>query len=149
MRHVVVLLLALAVVGCGGSKTVAVCRPTAPDGDAPNGFNYGDDGLAVLLWPSGRLVAGTLPDGGSYADIRPDGSIVAKVGWWRGIAGALHITGKRTDAEARPLRADVPGGYGATGFQATALTFASRGCWDVTGRVGDDELTFTVLVTRG
>ena len=59
------------------------------------------------------------------------------------------ITGERTDADAPPLRADVPDGYGPTGFQATGITFASAGCWDVTGRVGDEQLTFTVLVTRG
>jgi len=73
----------------------------------------------------------------------------AKLGWWRGVEGGLKITGERTDADAAPLRADVPDGYGPTGFQATGITFASTGCWDVTGRVGDETLTFTVLVSRG
>jgi hypothetical protein len=149
VKVVVVALVALALAACGGSKTAQACRPTAPHGDARNGFNYGDDGLAVALWPDGKLVAGTLPDGGSYADIKSDGSIVAKLGWWRGAAGGLEITGKRTDADAPPLRADIPDGYGPTRFQATGITFASAGCWDVTGRVDDEQLTFTVLVTRG
>jgi hypothetical protein len=147
--RVLVLLVLVALAGCGGESAPQACRPTAPDGKAPDGFNYGNDGLAVALWPDGKLVAGTLPDGGSYADVNPDGSIDAKLGWWRGAAGTLAITGERTDADAPPLRADIPDGYGATGFQATGLTFASTGCWDVTGRVGGATLTFTVLVTRG
>jgi hypothetical protein len=149
VKVVVAALVALAFAGCGYSNAADACRPTAPGGDAPKGFNYGSDRLAVALWPAGNLVAGTLPDGGSYADIQPDGSIVAKLGWWRGAEGALEISAERTDADAPPLRADIPGGYGPTGFQATGVTFASAGCWDVTGRVGDEQLTFTVLVTRG
>ncbi len=143
-----VLLSVLALAGCGDAHRAEACRPTAPDGNAPKGFNYGSDGLAVELWPDGKLVAGTLPDGGSFATVKRDGSIVAKLGWWRGAAGRLEITGERTDAQASPLRADVPDGYGPTGFQATAITFASTGCWDVTGRVGGERLTFTVLVRK-
>jgi hypothetical protein len=144
----VALLALIVLAGCGGSRPAQACRPTVPGGDAPKGFNYGSDELAVELWPDGKLVAGTLPDGGSYADIKPDGSIVAKLGWWRGAEGTLAITGERTDAHAPPLSADVPDGYGPTGFQATGITFASTGCWDVTGHVGAERLTFTVLVSR-
>jgi hypothetical protein len=149
MRTLALLIAGLTLAGCGGSRQAEGCHPTPPGDEVRNGFNYGDDELAVALWPDGKLVAGTLPGGGSYADINPDGSIVAKLGWWRGTAGGLTITGKRTDADAPPLRAEVPDGYGATGFQATGITFASAGCWDVTGRVGDAELKFTVLVSRG
>jgi hypothetical protein len=120
---------------------------TAPHGDAPAGFDYRENGLAVVLWPRGRLVAGRLPDGGSYADIEPDGSIVAKLGWWRGAAGKLAITGERLDGPAPALGADVPAGYGSTGFQATVVTFPTTGCWEVVGRVGDARLAFVVRVT--
>jgi hypothetical protein len=41
----------------------------------------------------------------------------------------------------------VPDGYGATGFQATAVTFPTTGCWKVVGGVGDAGLTFVVRVT--
>jgi hypothetical protein len=88
-KVVVAALVALALAGCGGSKTAEACRPTPPG------------------------------------------------------------SGHRSDADAPPLRADIPGDYGPTGFQATGVTFASAGCWDITGRVGDEHLTFTVLVTRG
>jgi hypothetical protein len=141
-----VLLAVLALAGCGESHPTQVCRPTLPGGDAPAGFNYGSDGLGVELWPRGVLVAGKLPDGGSYADVKPDGSIVAKLGWWRGVEGELEITGERTDADEPPLRADVPDGYGPTGFQATGITFASTGCWKVVGLVGSERLEFVVLV---
>jgi hypothetical protein len=144
----VALLAVIALVGCGDSHRAEACHPTAPDGNAPKGFNHGSDGLAVELWPDGKLLAGTLPDGGSYADIKPDGSIVAKLGWWRGAEGTLEITGERTDADAPPLRADIPDGYGPTGFQATAITFASAGCWEVTGRVGGERLEFVVRVRK-
>jgi hypothetical protein len=103
----------------------------------PKGFDYGEGGLAVVLWPGGRLVAGRLPDGSSMADVKPDGSLVAKLGWWRAAAGKLVIAGERLDAEAPALSADVPDGYGSTGFQATAVTFPTTGCWKVVGAVVD------------
>jgi hypothetical protein len=33
-------------------------------------------------------------------------------------------------------------------MQATGLTYATTGCWRVTGRYGRAHLTFTVLVTK-
>jgi hypothetical protein len=146
--------------GCGGKpaarpasasatasalRATSSCPATAPGGNVPAGFDYGSDSLAVALWPRGKLIAGRLADGSSYAEIEPDGSIRAKLGWWRGVPGRLTIDGERLDAAARPLRADVPDGYGATGFQATQLQFPSTGCWRVRGRVGRSSLTFVVL----
>jgi hypothetical protein len=151
MTRVVVVAAVLAVAGCGGdarprpepasapAASRAACPVTAPGGDlpagAPKGFDYVGSGLAVVLWPHGRLVAGELPDGGSYADVMPDGSIVAKLGWWRGAAGKLAIAGARLDTVAPGLSANVPDGYGSTGFQATAVTFPTTGCWKVVGSV--------------
>ena len=94
------------------------------------------------------LPAGVLPDGGSFAGVNPDGSIRAKQGWWRGAAGTLVITGRRLDAQAPPLRADIPSGYGHRGFVPAALTFSTPGCWKVTGKVGGARLTYVVRVTR-
>jgi len=75
------------------------------------GFNYGTAALRVQLgWPKGTLAAGILPDGGSRAIVEENGSIHAKLGWWRGVPGALRITGRRLDADAPPLRAHVPTG---------------------------------------
>jgi hypothetical protein len=124
---------------------------TSPDGDAPfagEGFDYGNRALGVALWPRGKLVAGRLPDGSSFAEIGPDGSIAAKLGWWRAAEGRLVVEAERLDASAPPLRADVPDGYGPTGFQATGLTFPARGCWKVVGKLGGATLTFVVLVVE-
>jgi len=134
----------------------AQCIPTLPARSArptptPSaaGFNYGNAGLRVHLgWPNGRLAAGILPDGGSRATVEEDGSIHAKLGWWRGVPGTLRITGRRLDADAPPLRAHVPTGYGPRGFQPTGLVFPTIGCWRVVGQVADARLTFVVKVSK-
>lgn len=158
-----VVTVALVLAGCAGKSSLAPalkaegsCPVSLPKRSAPSGdagftaadFNYGNASLRVYLWPKGKLVAGPLPDGSSWADIKPDGSIVAKLGWWRGVKGKLAIGGRRLDASAPPLRAHVPDGYGITGFQATGITFSTAGCWKVTGRVGGASLTFVVMVVK-
>jgi len=73
-----------------------------------------------------------------------------KFGWLRGagLRGKLTIHGKRLDAAAPPLRANIPEGYGDTGFQATGLIFPTEGCWEVTGEVGDTSVTFITRVVK-
>jgi hypothetical protein len=124
-------------------------RATRPPASVPASFNYGNSRIAVALSPpNGRIVAGRLPGGGYRAEIRKDGSIDAKYGWWRSQAKPkLRISGDRLDAPAPPLRASVPEGY-ARGFQATGIIFPTTGCWRVTGRVGTATLVFTVLVSK-
>ena len=75
-----------------------------------------------------------------------DGAIEMKFPWWRGIAGRLRIEGRRLDATAPSLSAWIPGGYGRKGFQSTAITFPTAGCWQVTGSVGGASLTFVSLI---
>jgi hypothetical protein len=127
------LALAAALTGCSGTKRASApapnltrpCPVTSPGGDLRFGdgdFNYGNDSLGVALWPNGKLVAGRLPDGGSNAEAKPDGSIRAKLGWWRAVEGRLSIDGVRLHDSAPPLRAFIPLGYGPTGFQATVLS---------------------------
>ena len=103
-------------------------------------------------YSNGKLWVGGLGDGGVIrADSRfvaPDGSVRWKLGWWRKVHGALEISGRRLDAPAPPLRADVPAGYGATGFQASGVTFPTEGCWRLTGRVGSTTLTFVTTVVK-
>jgi len=158
-------LAALALSACSDAPTPAArtndappartldgpCPVTVPGGELPlpePDFNYGDRSLAASIWPEGRLVAGTLPDGSAWAEINADGSIYAKLGWWRGVQVRLSIEGERLDAPAPPLRAHVPEGYGPSGFQATGLTFPTTGCWRVRGRVADASLTFVVRVRK-
>jgi len=97
--------------------------------------------------PHGNGVLWTELTSTGQALIKPerDGSIRWKVPWWRRNAGTLEIAGRRLDAEGT-LRAIVPRGYGKTGFQSSRVIFSSPGCWEITGRVGQDRLSFVVDV---
>jgi hypothetical protein len=99
------------------------------------------------LWPEGTIVFRS----GGPGSVGPDGALAMKFGWTReeGLRGKLKIHGRRLDAPAPPLRADIPDGYGETGFQATALIFPTEGCWEVTGEVADTRVTFVTRVVRG
>jgi hypothetical protein len=101
---------------------------------------------------NGKLWVGGLGDGGVLEvgpdHVEPDGSVGMKFGWWRAVAGALRIGGRRLDGPAPPLRADVPGGYGDRGFQASGVRFPTQGCWEVTGTAGTASLTFVTFVVE-
>ncbi len=135
----------------GGASCAATVptRTVKPDaGFGRNGFNFGTGSLRVHLnWSDGVLRAGTLADGGSMATINRDGTVRTKVGWWVGSANKLVIAGRRLDRAATPLQASIPSGYGL-GFQPTALTFPTVGCWRVVGKAGTARLTFVVKVTK-
>jgi len=68
-----------------------------------------------------------------------------KMGWFRPAGIPLEITGQRIDAKAPPLQADIPAAY-PTRFQATGVYFPTEGCWEVTARAAESELTFVVWV---
>jgi hypothetical protein len=93
------------------------------------------------MWPYNVIVA-------TRDYVLSDGTIEMKWPWFRGGSGPVQITGRRLDGKAARLRADVPDGYGPTGFQPSALRFPTEGCWRITGRVVDDRLTFVTLVVR-
>ncbi len=77
------------------------------------------------------------------ASVGTTGAIDMNIGWWRLSPGQLTITAHRLDGPGTAT-ADIPDGYGETGFQATGVIFSSPGCWAVTGRLGDDVVSFTV-----
>jgi hypothetical protein len=124
------------------------CPVTQPngvryEGDQASG-NHGNRALVTWLWPHGTIVF--KPGGAGY--VLPDGSLSMKFGWWRLRPGRLRIEGRRIDGGSFPLRAEIPSGYGESGFQATALIFPRPGCWEVIARVGDDRLRFITLVEK-
>jgi hypothetical protein len=140
---------AVALVAAPAGHTGKGCPVTLPSAKPPfegEDFNYGNRYLGVAMWQRGRLVASR--GGQTWGQIRPGGSIWAKVGWWRAVPGRLTIQGERLDGPAPPLRASVPAGYGSAGFQSTGLTFPTPGCWRVVGSVAGHELEFVVLVTK-
>lgn len=138
--------------GSSAAHYVTVCPVTRPSGSyqtaGSGSLNYGNQSLYTNLWPHGTLRAGKLASGGSYATVKADGSIYAKLGWWRSSPGTLTISGQRLDAPAPPLRADVPAGYGEAGFQPSGITFPSIGCWKVEGHLGSAALAFVVRVVK-
>ena len=68
-----------------------------------------------------------------------------KVGWFRPAGVTLEIAGRRLDGESPPLDAHVGCCY-PTRFQASGLIFPTEGCWEVTARAAEKELTFVVWV---
>jgi hypothetical protein len=106
-------------------------------------------GSAAAFGNEDLWVGGIGRDGVIVADPRmvaADGTIGWKLGWWRVTPGDLSITGRRLDSDAAPLRATVPDGYGASGFQATGVDFPTGGCWEITGVAGGAPLSFVTFV---
>ena len=68
-----------------------------------------------------------------------------KVLWIRPAGTELTVEGKRLDAEAPPLRAEIPCCY-PTGFQVSGLHFPTEGCWEVIATAGNHELRFVTQV---
>ena len=124
-----------------------VTQPTtAPPEIGDRLFGSGSAHGNADLWVGGLWPHGITAVGESY--VASDGSIGMKFGWWRNLRGQLEITGRRLDGDAPALEADVPDGYGDTGFQASGVSFPTEGCWEVTGTVGGSSLTFVTFVSR-
>lgn len=152
LREAAAALLLWAVVGCGNAGPTdapasVACRPTLPNGDTPPGEDagprwYGNGRLYTGLSESGETTAGS-------RSVAADGSISAKFGWWRapnvGVAGDLEITGHEIGTGAT-ITASIPEGYGQR-FQASGITFPAEGCYEITARSGDAELSFVTKVT--
>jgi hypothetical protein len=121
------------------------CDVTQPNGSQPPNGNIGGE----LIHGNGQLWVAMPPANVVVTDPSAGGTIQTKYPWWRAVTGTLRIEGHRVDGPALPLTAtDVPDGYGITGFQASAVTFPTEGCWEVTGRVGNASLTFVTLVLK-
>jgi hypothetical protein len=127
----------------------AHCTPTAPNGQSPTGEApseqyLGNGGLYTVLWPDGVVVF----EPGGPGELRKDGSLVMKWPFVRGegASGQLIVVGRSLHRPGLHVSAEIPDGYGRTGFQATALIFPEPGCWEVTAHSGDATLTFVTRV---
>jgi len=59
----------------------------------------------------------------------------------------VKVTGRRLDAEADPLFVDRPTNVSTEpGGMLVGINFPTVGCWEITGRYGDDALTFVLWV---
>jgi hypothetical protein len=136
------------------------CAVTTPNGETPPGesrsrLDFGNGRLWTALPVDGKLVVSMtspLPPGTVFGELHRDGSMGTKFPWWgaKSAGRQLRITGRRLDGHAKPLRASVaPGLTRAPHFWATRITFATQGCWQVTGTAGTEKLTFVIQVMRG
>jgi hypothetical protein len=125
----------------GFNCPVTIANASTPPGEAFSKQNHGDGKLWTVLWQNETVM---IP----LENVDENGILWMKFPWWRGpgVSGTLQIVGTRLDATAAPLIADVPDGYGLTGFQATGVGFSSEGCWRVTGSAGSAKLTFVTRV---
>jgi hypothetical protein len=63
------------------------------------------------------------------------------------VPGPTRLRGLPLGASRPGMRAQIPQGYGLTGFQATTLFFPSAGCWRVWGTVRGEGISFVLRVT--
>jgi hypothetical protein len=123
-----------------------------PRKPSPGSFWVGTD----KLWTS-------LPTEGAWRGLRgytpDDPTFRQKMFFWRQGYGSterqpgLTVTGRRLDSPAPPLQVDKPSsGWFAPNselsFMVTGVNFPTLGCWEITGRYKDDELTFVVLMAK-
>jgi hypothetical protein len=114
-----------------------VCPVTVVNG------SYGNNSVRVNLWPEGKFVFA--PNGPGFVD--RDGALGMKVGWGLRKKGTLSVTGRRLDDMAPPARAYISRSYDDyVGGMSLYLVFPTPGCWEITGSVADESLTFVTLV---
>ena len=118
--------------------------PYAPSSPGAGQFWYGTD----RLWTR-------VPTSGTWPGLRgnPDG-YTQKVFWWRegyswehDPTPQLTVTGRRLDAPAPPLKASKATNAFAEDIKSAMLVgvnFPTRGCWEITGKIADQELSFVV-----
>ena len=99
--------------------------------------------MATQLWPDATIVF--RPGGPGF--VLPDGSLSMKFLWVK-IRRPIIIEGRRLDAPAPPLQANVDHQFDTEEFQPSSLIFPTPGCWEVTSRVGQVTLTFVTRVVK-
>lgn len=129
-------------------STETSCTPTRPNGATPPGEKasptfYGNGKLFTTLWPEGTVVF----EQGGPGEMRPDGSLSMKWPFWRA-SGTLRIGGRSLHRPGLRVTADIPDGYGDSGFQATGLIFPEPGCYEVTATAGGATLSFVTRVVK-
>jgi hypothetical protein len=130
--------LALWIATGHGFEQQLSCPVTA----MPPGGMLRNSGLEVPITPDGTITFGA----GRPGFVLPDGALMIKYGWVRLRAGRFSIHGRRLDRHAPPLRASIAERAHGENFQPASLIFPTAGCWEVTGQLDDEKLTFVVRV---
>lgn len=120
-----------------------------PQETGPDGFWIGTNKLWIGLRRNGTWEK--LPKG-------PDGTYGQKLLWWHqgyDLHNTLHpplkVTGNRLDSPVPPLQSGVSHGWTNDSnhpFIVNGINLPSLGCWRITGRFEDAELSFVVWVTE-
>lgn len=120
--------------------------PYSPDSPFPSSFWYGSNSL----WTD------VPKDGAWYGLPRNPGGYTQKIFWWREgyiwneePEPDLVVTGERLDAPAPPLIVSRATNAYASDIGSAMLVgvdFPTLGCWKITGRYADAELSFVVWV---
>ena len=122
--------------------------PYSPNAPFHNHFWYGSE----MLWTM-------LPADGTWASLphNPDG-YTQKIFWWRvGYVWneepqpELKVTGERLDEKTPPLIVSNATNAYASDIGSAMLVgvdFPTLGCWQVTGKYKDTELSFVIWVTQ-
>jgi hypothetical protein len=134
---------ALAVMTATAHAALACdCPVTLADGEF-----YGNESLRTILPPGGKFIF--KPGGAGFVD--RDGALGIKFAFDRLVPGTLQVGGRRLDGDAPPARAyiyDYVHDAGSVGFQPIYLVFPAPGCWEITGSVADQRLSFVVYVEK-
>jgi hypothetical protein len=128
-------------------QPLAPCLVTQPNGKTPPGENpspsfHGNGNIWTQLRAEGKVVFVASPQG----DAQADGTLLLDWPWWHDPAGKLTIEGRRLDAPAAPLHAEIPPRVDVSSFEMSVLTFPTPGCWEVTAHEGQTSLTIVVQV---
>jgi hypothetical protein len=123
---------------CSVSEPVWVKPPEDPAVQGSPGFGYYYVNKDSSIWASAWWT------GEEENTLRVSEQGI-KIGWFRPAGAELEITGRRLDGQAPPLEAHASCCY-PTRFQASGLYFPTQGCWEVTARAADSELSFVVWV---
>lgn len=152
MKRVLLLaLLLLSACSSSGDVVFGDCPITSPLGGVPDVVDfespvpwvreesgwYGNEALWVSLPPDGVLPSLPSAEDPELLD--------TKFPWWRITAGELTVETAQVDGD-EAIVGSVPSGYGDSGFTPSGLMFSSEGCWQVTGAVSGEELSFVVWV---
>lgn len=165
--------LLLILSACAWGQNCSISKPNVADhtGGPVQWFGTGKlrvhltgkEWTNLPLWDAPTIEAMLGPDAASLLRRLPGwkGGFRNKVVWnWDGYdphanpTPPLLITGRRLDASAPPLLSDTNrAGYNGNGswtdnstFIMSGVLFPAEGCWEISGKLPDRELSFVVLV---
>jgi hypothetical protein len=121
-----------------GQRPAEECHVTNPN----DGSFYSNKALRASIG-GGKFVFE--PGGPGFVDY--DGALGTKFAFVRLTPGRLYVGGRRLDGDAGPARAYIYD-YGNEGFQPIYLVFPTPGCWEITGGVAGESLTFILWVEK-